>query len=69
MRPTGLSFKSPKDKSGEFTYPIRSKEGRCLDMAYKSISEQRRELLYYYKLTNNQQKDQPMTLQDEFEIN
>ena len=45
-----MGIKSPKDASGEFNFPIRKNDGRMLDMTYKSISEERREKLYLFKL-------------------
>jgi len=50
MRATGFGIKSPKDASGEFLFPIRKADGTILEMNYKSITEQRRELLYMHKL-------------------
>ena len=50
MRATGLGFRSPKDKSGEFLIPLRKSDGTNLEYAYKSISEQRREMLYKVKI-------------------
>lgn len=45
-----MGIKSPKDASGEFNFPIRNHDGKMLDMKYKSISEERREKLYLFKL-------------------
>jgi len=49
MRATGFGIKSPKDHTGEFLFPMRKMDGTCLDMNHKSISEQRRELLFLKK--------------------
>ena len=53
MRATGLDFKSPKDRSGELQYPRRTNAGTILDMGLKSISDQRRELLWMHKLQSD----------------
>lgn len=50
MRATGFGIKSPKDASGEFLFPERKADGTILDLNYKSITEQRRELLYIHKI-------------------
>ena len=50
MRATGFGIKSPNDASGEMGYPQRKPDGTILDMTYKSLTEQRRELLYLAKL-------------------
>ena len=50
MRPTGFGVKAPADASADFEYPQRKPDGTILDMTYKSLTEQRRELLYLAKL-------------------
>ena len=49
MRATGLGFRSPKDKSGEFVIPLRKPDGTNMEYGSKSISEQRREMLFKRK--------------------
>ena len=50
MRATGFAgLKSPNDASGEMVLPLRKSDGTILDMGYKSITEARREMLYYRK--------------------
>ena len=46
MRSTGLGFRSPKDKSGEFLIPLRKSDGTILEYAHKTMTEQRREMLF-----------------------
>ena len=57
MRPTGFGVKSPFDATADFEYPQRKPDGTCLDMTYKSLTEQRRELLYLAKLGYTIDKD------------
>lgn len=49
MRATGFGFKSPKDYSGEYLYPMMNYNGTQLKMDYKSISEAKRESLFMHK--------------------
>jgi hypothetical protein len=49
MRATGLGFRSPKDKSGEFVIPLRKPDGTNMEYGRKSISEKRREMLFKVK--------------------
>ena len=63
MRATGLGFKSPKDRSGELVHPRRTNAGTILDMGLKSISDQRRELLWAHKLQNDPKATATSTLQ------
>ena len=51
MRATGFGIRSPKDATGDYLYPQMSKDGVCLDMSHKTITEQRRELMYLHKLS------------------
>ncbi len=62
MRATGFGFKSPKDYTGDYRYPMRKSDGTNLNVGYKSISEKRRELLFLTKMGLNQ-PDSESTLQ------
>ena len=43
MRPTKLNFRSPKEKTGEITYPLQKHDGTNLDISqYHNISIQRK---------------------------
>lgn len=46
MRATGFGIKSPKDFTGEFLFPMRKADGTILDITHKTISENRREMLF-----------------------
>lgn len=49
MRATGFGFKSPKDYTGDYRFPMRKADGTNLDVGYKSLSDRRRELLFLTK--------------------
>ena len=57
MRPTRFAGVSPKNVTGELRYSSIKHDGTVLDMNYKSISEQRRDLLYLTKLGYSIDKD------------
>ena len=57
MRPTGFGVKQMSQATADYTYPQRKPDGTILDMTYKTLTEQRRELLYLarlgYSIDNN----------------
>lgn len=50
MRPTGFGVKQMSQATADYNYPQRKADGTILDMTYKTLTEQRRELLYLAKL-------------------
>ena len=50
MRPTGFGHRSPNEATADYIYPVVNRDGRSLDMGYKTISDQRRELYYIHKI-------------------
>ena len=51
MRATGFGHKSPREATGDYVYPLINKDGKSLDYNNRTITEQRRELLYLHKLS------------------
>lgn len=56
MRATGFGHKSPKDETAALLYPSVLPDGTSLDMAQKTITEQRRELIITHKLNASNEK-------------
>ena len=50
MRPTGFGVKQMSQATADYNYPLRKADGTILDFTYKTLTEQRRELLYLAKL-------------------
>ena len=55
MRATGLNFKSPKERTGEFVIPTTTNYGKNTDYSKKPLIDQKRELLYLHKLNTDEQ--------------
>ena len=62
MRPTGFGHRSPKDATADYIYPIVDRDGKCLEMGFKTISDQRREIYYMHKLSGEDKETDQLTL-------
>jgi hypothetical protein len=49
MRATGFGFKSPKEHSGEYLYPMMKNNGNSLILNQRKISDIKREGLFLHK--------------------